>query len=266
MTRLNSLLDWFLPPLCLGCSRTSPSGIDRFNLCPGCRQRLRPVEGARCPGCLAPLADPSALDGFPCAACRRHPPAFDRLFAGWLYDTPLREVVLGLKYAGLDYLAEALGRDLARRFEAVLADCSAVVPVPLHWTRVLRRGYNQAELIARELSDLEVRPLVRGLTRRSATRHQTGLGRRRRRSNLAHAFRWRGTRWRREQPHWLLVDDVLTTGATLDSAARALKRAGVGRVTALVVAITPRPEELRTRRDRRGTRIWPPWESGLERE
>ncbi len=133
-----------------------------------------------------------------------------------------------------------------RRFEPVLADCAAVVPVPLHWTRLLRRGYNQAELVARELADRETRPLVRRLTRRSATRHQTGLGRARRRANLARAFRWRG---RAPEPgrHWLLVDDVLTTGATLDSAARALKRAGVGRVTALVVAITPHPEERRGR-------------------
>ncbi len=236
MSRLQGWLDWFLPPLCLGCRRTSPSGIDRLNLCPGCRRRVRLVEGGRCPGCLAPLADPSALDGFPCAACRKHPPAFDRLFAGWLYDTPLRQVVLGLKFERLDYLAEAFGQELARRFEPVLAGCSAVVPVPLHWTRALRRGYNQAELIARELCEPGTRPLVRGLTRRSATRHQTGLSREQRRTNLAQAFRWRGKALRRERPHWLLVDDVLTTGSTVSECARALRRAGARSVVVLVVA------------------------------
>ena len=155
-------------------------------------------------------------------------------------------------------LAEALGRELARRFEPVLADCAAVVPVPLHWTRALRRGYNQAELIAKEFADSPTRPLARGLTRRSATRHQTGLSRERRRANLSQAFRWRGKTLRRERPHCLLVDDVLTTGATLDSAARTLKRAGIGRVTALVVAITPHPEELGTRNQHHDSHLRPP--------
>ena len=241
-------IDWFQPPLCLGCRRTSPRGIDRFNLCPACRGGLRALTGPRCPGCLAPLADPAALDGRPCAACRRRPPACDRLFAGWLYAPPLREVVHGLKFHRLDYLAAALGGDLARRFAPVLDDCGAVVPVPLHWARALARGYNQAELVARELADPAARPLVRALRRRAATRPQTGLSRPRRRANLAGAFRWRGRPLAGGAPHWLLVDDVLTTGATLESAARTLKRAGVGRVTALVVAITPHPEERGARR------------------
>jgi ComF family protein len=239
-------LDWFLPPLCLGCRSTPGQGIDRLSLCPRCRQGLRPVSDRRCATCLVRLADPSAPRGWRCAACRRRPPAWDRLLVGWLYEPPLREVVVGLKFGRLEYLGAAIGRELAARFGSELAACEAVVPMPLHWWRAWRRGYNQAELLARAVADAVERPLVRRLRRRRPTRPQTGLDRATRQRNLAGAFCWRGAP-ATAHGHWLLVDDVLTTGATLESAARALRAAGASRITALLAAATPHPSAAERR-------------------
>lgn len=165
------------------------------------------------------------------------------MFAAWLYEPPLRDVVVGLKYRRLEYLGDALGDALAERFAPDLAGCAAVVAVPLHWTRALRRGYNQAELIARRVARRLGVPLERPLARRYAS-PQTGLPRERRLANLSRAFAWRAGR-PRGAPHWLLVDDVVTTGTTLRRAARALRRGGVGEVTALTAALTPTPDEAR---------------------
>jgi ComF family protein len=195
------------------------------------------------------MTDPSATDGFPCGACRLRPPAYDRLLAGWLYEPPIREVIVGLKFGRLEYLAEELAGLLATRLSAELQGCAVVVPTPLYWTRSLARGYNQAELIARGVAETLGLPLARNLRRRRSTRPQTGLDRGARRANLRNAFRWRGPGVA-GRAHWLLIDDVFTTGATLDSAARALKRAGVARVTAMVAAATPHPDEVADRTDR----------------
>lgn len=183
---------------------------------------------------------------FVCGACRRRPPPWDRILAAWFYEPPLREVVIGLKFARLEYLAAALAAELVACFQDELLECDAVVPVPLHWWRGLTRGYNQADLLARALAREIGRPLEGHLVRRRATRAQTGLDRAARRHNLRNAFEWRGARPEAGR-RWLLVDDVLTTGATLDSAAGALRRAGAKHVTVLVVAATPHPAESEAR-------------------
>lgn len=121
-----------------------------------------------------------------------------------------------------------------------LPDADLVVPVPLHWRRQLLRGYNQAESIGRPLARLLGLPFGEALKRPRATAAQAGLGRDHRRANVRQAFRAR----RPLSGHILLVDDVATTGATLDAAARALRRGGADRVTALAVARTPDPDEL----------------------
>lgn len=241
--------DWLLPPMCLGCRRSPGEGIDRLNLCGDCRARVRPLLGRRCPGCLAPIIDSSAGDGFPCGDCRRNPPPFGRLYAGWLYEPPIEQVVVGLKFQRLEYLADALAAELLTRYRPQLARVTGVVAVPLHWRRALSRGYNQAELLARALANGLDRPLIRALSRPRPTAAQTGLDRAARKSNLRHAFAWRGAA-ADAAAHWLLVDDVCTTAATLESAARELVRGGVGRVDAMVAALTPKPHEREDRNSR----------------
>jgi ComF family protein len=173
-----------------------------------------------------------------CGTCRLNPPAFDRLLALWSYQPPLDAVVLGLKFGRLDYLGSHLAAALVEGLGERLADFDRVVPVPLHWRRRLARGYNQAERIARPLAALLDLPCATLLTRRRATPPQSLLGRASRLANLRKAFqvphpkRVRGLRI-------LLVDDVATTGATLDAAASTLKKAGAAAVTALVAGRTP---------------------------
>ncbi len=160
---------------------------------------------------------------------------------GWRYDSPLAEVVQALKFRRLDYLGSHLGSRLVDAVAAELPEVDVVVPVPLHWWRHLRRGYNQAERLARPLAQRLGVPCRRWLSRPRPTPPQSGLSQRRRRQNLRRAFRCR-RELRGERI--LLVDDVITTGTTLEAAATCLRRAGSGPVTALAAARTPRVAEL----------------------
>lgn len=227
------LLYWLAPSPCLACDAPLWRTREALGLCPACRAGLRPFPEPSCRRC----GRPEPGDGELCLGCP--PPSYDRLLTRWLYAPPLDAVVTGLKFHRLDYLGEMLGRRLATELAARLTDCDAVVPVPLHWRRRLGRGYDQALLLARPIADAIERPLIRPLRRRRATPPQSRLPQDARRTNLADAFVPR----RGSQPrdlcrgrHLLLIDDVCTTGATLDSAASALQRLGADKITALTLA------------------------------
>jgi ComF family protein len=231
------LLHALLPAPCLGCGRPLPATGTNLGLCTSCRARLR-SPAAGCAVCALPL--PAVLpEGWCCAACREHPPAFDRLLALWSYEEPLDAVIQALKFRRLDYLGRHLGEAIATRWGEELAGADLVVPVPLHWRRRLSRGYNQAERIAHALARRAGLPLVSALGRRRVTPPQTSLGREERKANLRSAFRIR--RATRIQGRGIvLVDDVATTGATLEAAAAILKRNGAAAVLAVVAGRTPR--------------------------
>jgi len=235
---LDRLLHAFLPACCLACGQPLPARGARLGLCGGCRARLRRLPVARCAACACPLETANPPAGWLCSPCRVHTPAFDRLLAPWTYDPPLDQVVQALKFARLDYLGRHLAQALVEELGTALVAFDRVVPVPLHWRRQLARGYNQAERIAQPMAGLLGIPCGSDLRRRRATPPQTSLGRDSRRENLRGVFfvprpaRVRGRRV-------LLVDDVATTGATLDAAARALRAAGAAAVTAVVAARTP---------------------------
>lgn len=230
------LVHALLPAACLGCGRPLPWTGTELGLCTGCRGKLR-RPAAACAVCALPL--PGTLpQGWCCAACRERPPAFDRLLTLWSYEAPLDAVIQALKFRRLDYLGRHLGEAIAVRWEEELAGADLVVPVPLHWRRWLSRGYNQAERIARSLAGRD-RPLVPALARRRVTPPQTSLGKKERQANLRSAFRIRRAarvRGRRV----ILVDDVATTGATLEAAAAVLKENGAAAVLAVVAGRTPR--------------------------
>ncbi len=178
---------------------------------------------------------------YECGACRRRPPPYDRILSAWSYQPPLDAVLAGLKFRRLEYLGAQLGRATVDLLRPRLTDRDLVVPVPLHWWRHLRRSYNQAAVIARPVaSDLGL-PLASVLRRRRPTTAQSRLSRAERQRNLRGAFAVRrgmlpkGSRV-------LLVDDVATTGATVQDASACLRRAGAGSIIALTVARTPEPE------------------------
>jgi ComF family protein len=179
----------------------------------------------------------------PCDRCRRHPPAFRSARAVALYLpaatglNPLARAVQHLKYGGRRGVAETLGALLAERYP--FADDALLVPVPLHHRRLRTRGFNQAVLLARALARRRHLALApRALVRTRVTRAQPGLAATARRANLAGAFAVRRADLVAGR-HVVLVDDVLTSGATADACARALRAAGATAVDVYTVGRAP---------------------------
>jgi ComF family protein len=218
---LNSIRYWLYPATCVICGQPGAGDQD---LCSGCRAAL-PFLLPACRRCAAPLPE-SALGAGLCGECQRHPPAFHAAFALLRYDTPTDHLIQRLKFGGrLQYarlLGELMAERLARRHQA---PPQALIPVPLHPTRQRQRGFNQAMELARPISRQLGVPVVTNLCLRArATAAQSGLAARERRANLRDAFSLTGAP---RYDHVALVDDVMTTGNTVDELARLLGRAGV---------------------------------------
>ncbi len=231
---LRGLVDLLYPPRCLLCGQVPSRPRERF--CDPCAAGLFHDPHLVCPRCAARVGPFAVRDGS-CAACRQNPVPFSAAVRLGPYDGPLREAVLRLKSARSEGLAELLGEQLAERRRERLADLGieAVVPVPLHWRRRLVRGYNQSAAIAQGLaSRLGLPCRYWWLWRIRHTDSQKGLPATRRWENVRGAFLARGRRLAGR--HVLLVDDVMTTGATLGEAARALGQGGAARVSVAVLA------------------------------
>ncbi len=197
--------------------------------------RIRFLDGPVCDGCGAPFEfDPGAR----CAACLAKPRAFDAARAACLYDETSRNPILQLKHADRLDLAPLFARWLSRTARELIEEADAIAPVPLHPLRLLRRRYNQAAEIARPLAAMTGTPyLPDALVRRRATATQGGKSGSGRKRNVAGAFEVPSARRGQvEGLRILLIDDVLTTGATAEGCARALKAAGAARVDLAVVA------------------------------
>lgn len=219
---LAAVLDLLYPPRCVAEGCGSREGW----LCGPCRLTIRPVPGPRCPRCALPLV------GGGCRACAAHTPCFDAAVAVGVYESPLREALHALKYARVTALAQPLG-DLAAGLLTGLP-FDLVVPVPAHRQRVAGRGVDQATLLAQAVARRWERPcLPAALLRTRSTLPQAKLGPAARRANVAGAFRAVvGLSGQRV----LLVDDVLTTGATASACAEALRGAGAAEVRVCTVA------------------------------
>lgn len=197
--------------------------------------RIHFLDGPVCDGCGAPFEYEL---GVRCAACVAHPRRFDAARAACLYDEYSRDPILKLKHADRLDLAPLLARWISRAARELIAEADAIAPVPLHPGRLLSRRYNQAAEIARPLCAMSGVPyLPDALVRRRATDTQGGKSGSGRRRNVAGAFEVPPARARRVTgKRILLIDDVMTTGATAEGCARALKAAGAVRVDVAVVA------------------------------
>ncbi|MCZ6494989.1 MAG: ComF family protein [Alphaproteobacteria bacterium] len=197
----------------------------------------------RCCGYPFELDQGGGGDGALCGACLRDPPPFARARAVFRYDSASRHLVLGFKHGDKTHGAPAFGAWLARAAGPLAAEADLVVPVPLHRLRLFRRRYNQAALLAHAFAAAAgLRCVPDLLTRVRATPSQGRLSRARRRINVRGAFAVaKGKARLIDGRRVLLVDDVLTTGATVNSAARCLLRAGAGAVDILTLARVVRP-------------------------
>ncbi|MDR1777527.1 MAG: ComF family protein [Desulfovibrio sp.] len=206
-------------------------------LCPDCAPLFAPFDGPRCRACALPLpmsgADEHTLL---CGECLDNPPPWDGISAYGLYQGAMRDVVLRLKFSGEIPLANLLGACL-NRLTAVLTPPDALTAVPQHPRRLHQRGFNQAHEIAAALHRLTGIPLRPELLRRTRPHIlQTNLSGLERRRNARHFFQ---TTHQAEGLRLWLVDDVMTTGATLRAAAQTLRDGGARETRVLVVARTP---------------------------
>lgn len=226
--------DLVLPPTCLSCRR--PAGA-AGGLCPSCWQNIGFIERPYCEKLGTPFVS-EAGEGLLSPAAIADPPAYDRARAAARFSDVARELVHLLKYGDRLDLAAPLGGWMARAGRELLADADALVPVPLHWSRLFQRRYNQSAMLAREVSRRAKLPVEDDiLLRTRATRPQVGLARKERARNVQGAFAIApGARIRVKGKKLVVIDDVLTSGATADACARILRRAGAVRVDMLVLA------------------------------
>ena len=229
---LAPVLDFFLPRACLACGSRIVAGSGDSLVCASCRSRLHPPPAPRCERCDYP-AGTGERPGRPCLECPEWPEALYLARSAVAMRPPADVVVHGLKYEGWRELAPMMARLMKRRLLPVLDDLRGhlVAHVPTSAARRRQRGYDQAEVLARALADETGLPFTRALVRRRHARTQVSLHAGQRVANVRDAFALgsppetalRGA-------DILLVDDVLTTGATAHAAVAALGRAEVRRV------------------------------------
>jgi ComF family protein len=242
--RFDWLADWLFPPRCRACG-TWLEGADGEYFCSGCRAAIQLVTHPLCSVCGRPFPDGSGED-HPCATCITRAPYFYRARA-WAYypreeleDAPLRKVVQKFKYGRKVSLGKPLGRLMALGCEGFLRECRAdlIVPVPLHPRRLRWRGFNQSVLLARQVSRAFATPMDPFmLVRCRETVPQTELTEQQRRRNVRGAFALSTGRSLRDR-RILLIDDVYTSGATVNECSRALRRGGAAAVYVLTLART----------------------------
>lgn len=224
---LAPLIDLVFPPRCPLCGEGLTA---QLGLCGGCWSELVIPGEPCCALCQRPFTTDIA-EGSVCAPCLAAPPSHDGIAAGTLYNDTSRRLVLAFKHGQRIALAPMMGRLISARLRAIGPDW-LVVPVPLHRWRLWRRGFNQAALLAGEVAKLQGATLVvDALERRKQTPTLGGLGRKARARALSGAIAINARRKHRfAKARVILVDDVLTSGATSSACVAALKRAGAEKV------------------------------------
>lgn len=239
MSGLRYLADLALPPLCIACH----DPVDRHHaLCPRCWSGLHFIRAPLCDRLGLPLPY-DAGDGAVSSMALRHPPLYDRARAALAFDGVARDVVHSFKYADRHEAVPLFARWMSDAGRGLIAQADVIAPVPLHPWRLLRRRFNQSAVLAGRLARAHGKPVVLGLKRVRYTRQQVGLAFGERRANVEGAFRvaprqaaaFAGKRV-------LLIDDVITTGATVEACAIALKDAGASSVDVLALARVTDPE------------------------
>lgn len=251
-----------------GCALAS---FDSFPVCHSCVEKVHPIQAdCFCERCGTPFLNQWALDedGI-CRLCLTGRRGFDACFVYGAYENELRDLIHLFKYGRIESLAAPLAAWMLaalpadRRAAGRRADC--VVPVPMHWWKRWRRGFNQAERLGREVSRALSIPMVEALRRPKPSRVQAGLASAARRRNALRSFALSSS-GEVAGKSVLLVDDVFTTGATATACARLLKRAGAERVELLALARVDRRAPAPFPRAHEASPTRPGWEPGVTGE
>ena len=243
MGNLRYVADLFLPPICIRChAPISAHGV----LCAACWQGINFIMPPLCDRLGLPLPYASGEDMQLSSMALRHPPAYGRARAAARFDGVMRDLVHGLKYADRHEAVTLFGRMLVSAGNELLLDADMLMPVPLHRARLWKRRFNQSAILAGQLSIAAGLPLeLRALRRVRRTTSQVGLSRGERRRNVAEAFAVApGAAARIARKRILLVDDVITTGSTLEACAQVLKAAGAAEVDCLALAIVVDEDQI----------------------
>ncbi len=231
-------LDLLLPPRCYACGDLL---VEQGQLCAACWSDLTFISEPFCLHCGYPFDHP--LPGHSlCARCQARPPAYRRARSLLVYDAASRRLVLALKRGDRTELARPLGRLMARHAADLVQAADLVVPVPLHKSRLFSRRFNQSALLARTIAKAGARRWApTRLVRHRRTRSQGGLNHRQRQENVRRAFSLRGGV---AGCSILLVDDVFTTGATVEACTRTLLAGGARAVDVLTLARVATPGRI----------------------
>lgn len=228
-------LNILYPRQCLGCGRSDPKPFQY--ICWDCWSDTLKVEPPFCDCCGDPVSG-SIEHRFICYACSSNNPAFKKARSATRYDGVIGEALRKLKYEAAFWLSPDLSQLMFQCVQVEYPDATfdLILPVPLYRVRYRERGYNQSEILAKELSRAMNLPFSKNILRRiKPTISQTNLTAKERLSNVVGAFKCKKEKRLKDQ-HILLVDDVMTTGATVDACAKALKRGGVASVSVITVA------------------------------
>lgn len=249
---VTKLLDIMLPPTCPGCRTiVSPPG----GLCPECWEKITFISAPTCSVCGHPFeflreneAGEHDINGIICGACARTDPPFGRARAAFIYDDFSRKMVLAFKHSDHTHLAGFFASQLERVGRQLIDDCDVIIPVPISTMKLFSRRYNQSAEIARILASSCGKKYAPGLLRRSAPTQ----GKKSTQANLSRRARFENVRGVFNVPSAsvakivgtsvLLVDDVMTTGATITEATRTLLRAGAKNVDVLTLALVSGPK------------------------
>ncbi len=221
---LKAAVDFFMPVACVHC------GTEGSLLCPECVANAKKIAKHTCLKCGERTAEHVKL----CGDCIALPPPLDRLVPAYRYAGPVRSAVHALKYQQVTAIAPVMARMMSDLSFARNADLDCVASVPMHRERLRERGYNQASLLAQNIAEnLGLQFVEDALMKTRATQSQVELTRQQRALSLTNAF---NARYRFDDAHVLLIDDVCTTGNTLMNCSAVLKTAGARRVSAIVFA------------------------------
>jgi ComF family protein len=231
---MTTLLNLLFPPHCLMCDNTVP---DHGTLCGDCWQGVRFITDPFCACCGHPFDFALGKDAL-CGECLREQPPFERARAVFRYDENSRALITKLKYADQAHLSAVYGAWLANFGKELIEASDVMVPVPLHYWRFVGRRYNQSALLAysiKKYCGLAVLP--DGLKRTRATKPQPGLTRKQRKTNVKNAFAVPAHALPLiKHKNVLLIDDVMTTSATIGECAKTLVKAGAASINVLTLA------------------------------